>query len=155
MDSRKKDLTQFLVWFRNGSSICITWFLILILIRNIFYNIEEVSTESLIKLMILVAGGVFIFCGVFTPLFIRKCSFAARLTIFMALISVYECVGFYWMGIFVNKGSIIQWLIFAAIIILLYGVSMVIYQIYSNRKGELYTEALYQYQERRSMENGR
>lgn len=36
---RKNEFLKFLTWLRNGTTFCITWFLILILIFNTIYDI--------------------------------------------------------------------------------------------------------------------
>ena len=72
----------------------------------------------------------------------------------MAAISVYECLGFYWFDFFSGRGTITQWAMFAGIILVLYLICMAIYQKYSNHQGEIYTQALQQYQQKRSMEHG-
>lgn len=155
MQKRKKDIVQFLVWLRNGTAFCTTWFLILLLVYSHFAGIRSISTDSLIKLVFWIMGGVFIFSLCFTRFFISRWSFTKRLTCFMGVISLYECLGFYSFGLFIGKGTISQWLLFIFIIFLLYLVSIMIYQGYSKKQGEIYTQALRQYQEKRGIEDGK
>lgn len=154
MKTHKKDIGQFLVWMRNGISFCTTWFLILTLAYNALYDIETISTGSLIKMVLWVTGGVFLFTLLFSDAIIRKWSFISRLTCFMAAISIYECLGFYWLGIWSERGMLIEWLGFIGVIFVLYFVCIGIYQRYSRKQGELYTEALQKYQQQRSAEDG-
>ncbi len=149
----KKDMIQFLVWMRNGIAFCTTWLLILTLVYNKIWGIQTIQTNSLIKMVFFVIGGVFLFCMNFSRAFIKKWRFMKRLTCFMILISVYEIVGFYWLGIFVNQGTVIEWIVFIMIILVLYAGCIGIYQQYSEKKGEFYTQALQKYQQQRSMEN--
>lgn len=151
----RKDLVKFLVWMRNGTAFCTTWFLILILIYNSFYNIPVISTHMLIKLIFLNIGGVFLFNLFFTCLFIKKWSFIKRLTGFMIAISLYECFGFYLLGFFHTQGTLIEWLIFVGIVLVLYFCCITIYQLYSKKQGELYTKSLQAYQQKRRIENGK
>ena len=57
----KEDFIKFLVWMRNGTAFCTIWFLILMLVYNSIYNIPTISTNILIKLILLSFGGVFLF----------------------------------------------------------------------------------------------
>lgn len=150
MKNRKRDIIRFLVWMRNGTSFCTAWFLILILLYSYIFNYQTISVDSLTKILFLIVGGVFIFCLFFARLFIRKWSFTRRLTGFMISISLYECAGFYWVGIFKESGTFVQWLIFIGVVCGLYFCCVAIYQQYSKKQGELYTQALKKYQRRRN-----
>ena len=155
MKKNKKDIIQFLVWTRNGIAFCTCWFLILILIYNYYYDIQSITTDSLMQMLFFVAGGVLLFSTFFTRLFIRKWRFVSRFTGFIILISIYECIAFYCMGFFVKKGSVAEWLGFIGIVLILYLLCIAIYQLYSRKKGKLYTQALENYQHKRSIENGK
>lgn len=148
MSYYKRDIGQFFVWLRNGISFCVTWFLLLLLMRNQILDIDSLSTDSLLKMLLFVTGGVLIFSLIFTKVIIKKWRFVTRLTWFMILISIYECIGFYWLGLFEDKGTVIQWLIFAGIVLASYFISIGIYSQYSKKRGELYTQALQNYQNR-------
>ncbi len=60
----------------------------------------------------------------------------------MVSISMYECVEFYWIGFFRDKGTFIQWIIFFGIVCGLYFICIAIYQAYSRKQGKIYTQAL-------------
>jgi len=151
----KDDFQKFLVWMRNGTAFCTTWFLILMLLYNSINNIPAISTNILIKLILLSSGGVFLFDFFFTTLFIKRWSFIKRLTGFMILISLYECFCFYSLGYYQHFGSIIEWIIFAGIVLALYFCCIAIYQQYSKKQGEIYTKSLQAYQQKRRSENGK
>lgn len=136
----------FFVWMRNGISFCFTWLMILLMVWNSVFGIKMVSTIALGKLLLFVSGGVLLFTIIFSNVIVQKLQFTVRLTSFMIVFAVYESICFYWMGVFPDNGSIQQWLIFIAIILLLYFISIGIYQIYSREKGVLYTQALQRYQ---------
>lgn len=155
MKNRKDEMIQFLVWLRNGIAFCTTWLLILILAYNHFFCIPSIPTNSLIKLVLLIIGGVFIFNFCFTRLFIKKWYFTKRLTCFMLIISLYECFGFYLLGFFTGKETIFQWILFIMAVFILYLASIRIYQRHSKKQGEIFTQALQQYQQKRSMEDGK
>lgn len=145
---QRGSIKQFMIWFRNGVSICTLWFLILMIVRNYALGIEEIKTDTLLKMILSIAGGVLGFCICFLPTIIRKWNFQTRLTIFMLFFSVYECACFYWLGIFQEKGTLVQYAIFAGIVLACYLVCMGIYGVYSRKQGELYTEALKNYQKK-------
>lgn len=151
MQNRKDKVIQFVVWMRNGIAFSTAWFLILLLAYNHIFNIQTISTNTLTKLVIWIVGGVFIFNLIFTRLIIKKWSFTGRLTCFMSVISLYECLGFYWFGFFEGKGTIVQWVTFIGIIFVLYFICIAIYQKHSKKQGEIYTQVLREYQSKRSM----
>lgn len=155
MKKNNKNIIQFLVWMRNGTAFCTSWFLILWLIYSYYLNIESIPTDSLVEMIVFVMGGVFLFSSVFTHLFIKKWSFIKRLTCFMILISLYECAGFYYIGFFSGNGTPALWFGFLGIILLCYFSCISIYQVYSKKQGELYTQALLKYQQERGAENGK
>lgn len=153
MRNFKSEVLRFAVWMRNGVAFCTTWFLILILAYHYVFDIQNISTNSLTKVMLLIIGGVLIFNLIFTRLIINKLSFTVRLTCFMCAISLYECLGFYWLGFFEGKGTVVQWFIFIGIILILYFICAVLYQKYSKKQGELYTKRLQKYQMERNMQH--
>lgn len=154
MKNYKKNILQFLVWMRNGIAFATSWLLVLWLIYNHVFGIEKIATDSLIKMIFFVTGGVFLFSITFTHLLIRKWTFLGRLTCFMVLISIYECITFYCTGLWSRTGTSVEWFVFIGIILILYFVCIGIYQLYSKKKGELYTLALQEYQHKRSGKYG-
>lgn len=155
MQNFKSEVIRFAVWMRNGIAFCTTWFLFLILVYNYIFNIQNISTNHLMKLVLLIIGGVLIFNLCFTRIIIKKLTFVARLTCFMSAISLYECLGFYCLGFFKGKGTAVQWLIFIGIILILYFICAVLYQKHSKKQGEIYTKKLQKYQMERSIQHER
>lgn len=155
MRIQKNELIRFGVWTRNGIAFGTTWFLILLLVYNRIFHISVISTNSLIRFFLWIVGGVFIFNSIFTRLFIKKRGFTGRLTCFMSIISVYECLGFYWFGFFRKSGTIIQWITFIGIVFVLYLICIIIYQKYRKKRGEIYTRKLRVYQSKRSAQHER
>ncbi len=151
----KKDFLKFLVLMRNGTAFCTTWFLVLMLVYNSIFNIPAISTNILIKLILLSCGGVFLFNLFFTCLFIKKWKFIKRLTGFMIVMSLYECLFFYSLEFFQSSGTIIEWLIFAMIVLALYFCCIAIYQQYSKKQGEIYTKSCKVNKQNRILENGK
>lgn len=145
----KKNVKTFLVWMRNGVAFCFTWLVIVLLAGNICKGIENISTIFLCKLLGFVCGSVLLFTLSFSETVLRGIGFTAKLTWFMVLFSGYETVCFYWMGIFSGKGSIRQWILYGGVIFVMYGISMLGYELYSRKKAKEYEHALYMYQEKR------
>ena len=151
---RKQELKKFLIWMRNGTSFAVTWFLVLQLAGSYGLNIPQIAVATLTKMVVLTAGGVLLFCICFTKLILVRWSFIKRFSFFVVLLSVYQIVGFYWIGFFANSGSVLQWVIYAAIIIVLYFCSLLIYYTRYRKEGKVYTQALSEYQKRRREHHG-
>lgn len=143
----KKDMVQFFTWMRNGIAFCTSWFLILWLVGSYLLKVESIPTDSLIRMILFVIGGVFLFCIAFTRLFLKRWSFTKRLTCFMILFSVYESIVFYLSGLFTG-GSFAKWICFIGIVMISYLGCIIIYHVYSKKQGELYTQALQRYQKK-------
>lgn len=151
---RKQELKKFLIWMRNGTSFAVTWFLILLLAGSYGLNISQIAVATLTKMVVLTAGGVILFCICFTKLILVRWSFIKRLSFFILLLSVYQVVGFCWIGFFTNSGSVLQWVIYMVIIIVLYFCCLLIYYARYRKEGKAYAQALREYQKRRREHHG-
>ena len=151
---RKQELKKFLIWMRNGISFAVTWFLILLLAGSHMLNIPVITVSGLTKLVILVAGGVFLFCLSFTKFFFLRWSFLKRISFFMALLCIYQVMGLYWVGFFKGTGTVVQWGIYAGIVLILYSCCVLIYHAYYSKKSKIYTQALNEYQKKRGNNHG-
>lgn len=148
----KKELKTFFIWLRNGTCFAVTWFIILELISKWIAGNDTLSVAGLTRTILWTVGGVLIFCVMFTRLLVRKLGFTARLSAFMGVLAIYELAYFYTSGIFTALFSY-QLLLFLSIIILLYVISLGIYFVFRKKKSELYTNALYKYQQERRIAN--
>ena len=155
MQKQKIDFIHFMIWMRNGIAFAVSWVLFLLLIYHKLCDHQVISTDGLIKIMVWTVGAVFLFNLLFTRFVIKKWNFITRLTVFMVSICLYEGAGFYWMRGFIHKEATFNWLVLVGIVFALYLICILIYQRYSKKKGELYTRALQQYQQKRSMQNGK
>ena len=142
MKNKKNDIIKFFVWMRNGIAFCTTWLLIIWIAYCHISNQQQISVSMLTKLLFFVIGGVLIFNILFIKIFIKNWTFTKRLTCFMV-------------GFFSGIGTFIQWLVFIGIICVLYFICIAIYQWYSNKQGEIYTQALIKYQQQRRNANGK
>ena len=149
----KKEVAKFFTWLRNGICFVFTWLVFLRLTASWVIGAETVSVSQLTHMLLWTAGGVLLFCAAFTRLILKKAGFTARLTLFMALLTVYEIGFFYYEGLFSNFGCIYEWALFALMVVPLYLICLAIYSIYRKKKGELYTAALQKYQNERKTAN--
>lgn len=153
MRSKKKEWIKFIIWMRNGTAFVFTWLVFLWLIFDKFYERNTVCSDAMLRLLLFVVGGVLLFSVCFTETLVLHWRFTSRLTCFVLLLGIYEGIGFYYLGIFQRTGTISEWLLFSGIIFMLYAVCIWIHELYSRKKGELYTLALTEYQEKRRMEH--
>lgn len=150
--SNKNELKKFFVWFRNGSCFVITWFIVLELIARWLVKSETLSVVNLTKTIFWTMGGVLIFCIAFTRIIFKKAGFTGRLAVFMPILTIYEVMFFYSIGIFGKTSHIYQWVILISIVLCLFIVCLMIYGCY-RRKSVIYTNALNKYQEERKKAN--
>lgn len=153
MKNKKKEWLKFFIWMRNGIAFAFTWLVFLWMLFDRIYGLNSVHSDMMLRLLLLVAGGVLLFTVCFTRILVRRWHFTTRLTCFMLLFGIYEGVGFYYLGIFQRIGTLKEWLLFAGIIFGFYAVCIFVYELYSRKKGELYTMALTEYQQKRRMEH--
>lgn len=153
MKNHKKNFISFMTSMKNGIAYAVSWILILLLIYHKLCGHPAISTDGLMKMVVWTVGAVFLFNLLFTRFIIKKWSFMTRLTIFVVSICFYEGAGFYWLRGFIQKDGTFRWLVFVGIVFALYLICILIYQRYSQKQGERYTQALRQYQQKRSMHN--
>lgn len=146
----KPELKRFLIWMRNGTCFAVTWFLILLLAGAHGLGVPAIPVTLLVKMVVLVAGGVLLFCISFTKLFLVRWNFFARIGFFIALFSVYQTAGFYWIGFFQDKGTALQWGIYGGIILACYLLCLLTYRLCCRKEREAYTRALREYQNKRA-----
>ena len=70
-----KNLKTFFIWIRNGVAFCFTWLMVVILLRNTYLRIENISTTGIFKLLIFACGGVILFTVLFSETLIKGISF--------------------------------------------------------------------------------
>ena len=146
----KPELKRFLIWMRNGTCFAVTWFLILLLAGTHGLGVPAIPVALLVKMVVLVAGGVLLFCVSFTKLLLVRWSFFARIGFFIGLFSVYQAVGFYWIGFFQDSGTALRWGIYGGIMLACYLLCLLIYHLFYRKEREVYTQALREYQKKRA-----
>lgn len=160
MTNLRHEWKKFFIWLRNGFCFLTTWFMLLLWILCRLNGSSLLFADMIPAVMLGSAGAVLIFCSVFTKVFLRKTGFTVRFTLFFALIVLYELAYGYaaytWLsGLEIppmqfggwHSG---EWVLFAVIVLVMYAVSMGIYAVYRRKKGEIYTQALQNYQNRKT-----
>lgn len=143
------EIKRMLVLFRNMTAFIYAWLSLLLVIWGNVEHIEVLSVTLLEDLFIFSALTAAGFSVVFTKVLMKKIGFIGRLNCIMVYIILIEIGFFYKIGLFVTRGSLIQWISFFIIAGILYAVCLVIFCIYSRRKEREYTSLLYQYKMKR------
>ena len=146
---RKADWKKAFVLFRNGLALCFTWLVILIMLSGFFTGAVAIKLTTLLSAFFISFVGVICFIVFFSDAFIRDRSFIFRLNFALIVFIPAEIFGFYLGGFFEGKGSLSTWLIFAGIVLFLYGLCILIDNTLCRKKGEEYTFQLMKYQEDR------
>ena len=146
---RKADWKKAFVLFRNGLALCFTWLVILIMLSGFFTGAVAIKLTTLLSAFFISFVAVICFIVFFSDAFIRDRSFIFRLNFALIVFIPAEIFGFYLSGFFEGKGSLSTWLIFAGIVLFLYGLCILIDNTLCRKKGEEYTFQLMKYQEDR------
>ena len=155
MDFRKHELKKFLIWMRNGTCFAVTWLLILLLIGCYGFGTNYLSVSALAKIVLLSAGGVFLFSACFTKLFFVRWSFLTRISVFMVSLGIYQILAFYLIGLIGDGGTFAQWGIYGGILLVSYLGCLLIYFACYSKKSKIYTQALHEYQKKRGANYGK
>jgi hypothetical protein len=138
----------FLVDLRNKMVFVFSW---LVFIWLIFYSsqgMKEISLSVLWQLFVLSLSGSALFNLFFSGVLFKKLSFAWRLTCFIVSCAIVEGVLIYNFQLF-GITKLVEWGLFLLIVLVLYFVSLGIFQIYKTKSGKHYTDLLKEYQERK------
>lgn len=160
MTTIKQEWKKFFLWLRNGFCFLTTWFLFLLWILCRCSGNLLIWADFIPAVMLGSAGAVLMFCAVFTKVFLRKSGFTVRFTLFFALIVLYELAygqaAYTWLSgqemppMRFGGWHSSEWLLFAVIALAMYAGSMGIYAVYRKKKGEIYTQALQNYQKHKT-----
>lgn len=145
-------IKELLVIMRNGLAFSFSWLVICVMVLTAAYGKESVSLSLLSKLLLLCAWAVLCFALCFGDVLFRKKGFIFRLTLFYVLFIPVELAMFFFMNLFTRKGTMLEWVTFAGIIVGLYLVCVLIDWIVCRKQGALYTKQLLSYNERRKHE---
>ena len=138
---------DFWKWFRNAFCYVSAWLILLLVGWALVCGAEKVSVRILIAAFCFAAGGSALFYALFVGRLQRRWSFVTRFSLFIAVIAGCETVVFSGLGI-LDGAAVIPWMIFLAIVAVMYAVSMMIFVLHSRRRATEYTEALHAFQEK-------
>lgn len=146
------NIKELLIYLRNGLAMCFSWLVLCAMLLTMAYGKESISVGFLFKILMLCFWAVLCFIICFTNALIKKKGFIFRLSIFYILFIPVEIIMFFAMNIFNGTGRIGEWIAFAAIIIGLYVICVLIDWIVFRKQGDIYTKQLLAYNERRANE---
>ncbi len=150
---KKTDWKKALIIFRNGFAFVFSWLVIIMSVKAVIEGGEGVRLNAIFGAAFISLVGVICFVVFFSDAFIKNKSFILRLTFAVFFFIPGEIAGFYMTGFFKGKGSLIQWLTFAGIVLALYGICIVIDKTLCKKQGKEYTLQLMKYQEKRKYDN--
>lgn len=133
---------KFFVDLRNGLAFGYSWLVICAVIVSLVNGNDAITVDFLLKLLGLCAWGAFSFTACFRCRNMQKKGFIASLTLFFLLFIPIEIGFLYFMGMFQNKEI---WIIFFAIVLAMYLISVLIDVVVMRRKMAVYTEKLEKY----------
>lgn len=148
---KKQNVKTLFSFFRNGTCFSFTWLVIIVLLNSFFNGSESIRTLFLLKTLIFCLAASLFFALVFSKVFLRKCKFIIKLTIFTLCFLPTEIGYFYWIGLFNGRGDIIKWSILVGLIIVLYIICLCIDRLVYAKKGDEYTFMLNEYKKQRSL----
>lgn len=140
-------------YIRDGVAYSFSWLVILVLIIALVTGRQDIGGSFLWKLLAFCAAASVEFTVFFTGLLMANKSFLTRLNGFAALFLPTEIAFLYWAGILSGAGSIVEWLIFVGIIVVLYLICILLDKTILRRQGQEYTSQLNRYKEMRKDEN--
>ena len=146
---------ELFTYLRNGIAFSFSWLVMCTLVWCGFNGMDSIKIEFLFQLLVLCFGATLSFIVCFMNVFLKKKSFIFRLTLFYLLFIPVEIILFFRMHVFKNIGCMTQWLIFAAVVLSLYLMCVLLDWTVFRKKGIQYTKQVNAYNERRKNEQSR
>ena len=141
-----ENIKKLLLLIRNGLAFVYSWLVLCVVFLSLAGGQENIKTSFLLKLLGLSIWGVLCFVLCFGSQRFQKKGFIFQLTCFYVLFIPIEILMFYLMGIFTKNGSnTVLWIIFFAVITILYLISIIIDKLIMKKRAEEYTEKLKEY----------
>lgn len=148
----KINVKELFIELRNGLCFSFTWLVICCMAIAIINARFVIPLRILMALFVLCFWAVLSFIVCFRDVFIKKKGFIFRLSLFYVMFIPAEVHCFFSMRVFKVTGTILEWTIFAIIVIGLYVTCVLIDRIVCKKQGERYTDKLLAYNERRAYE---
>ena len=139
---------NFVTYIRNGLCFSFSWIMLMLMFGAFFSGRKGIETDFLFKAFFMCLYGAVCFAVCFTDFLIRTKGFIFRLTVLCVTISPVEVFMFYKMNLFVGKGTALEWIIFAAIVVSFYVTCLVLDKTVFKDKAERYTRLLNEYNRR-------
>lgn len=140
-------MRNFLISIRNMTAALFSWMLLVWMLYYAVLEEQNVALGTLWKLFALSLCWAVLFTVFYsTHLFdLKKLTPTKKFTFFMVLCTLAESLLIYRFGLF-GITSLAQWGMFIGLVLLLYTLSLGIFEIYKNRAGKEYTKRLKEYQ---------
>ena len=139
---------NFVAYIRNGLCFSFSWIMLMLMFGAFFSGRKGIETDFLFKAFFMCLYGAVCFAVCFTDFLIRTKGFIFRLTVLFVTFIPVEVFMFYKMNLFVGKGTALEWLIFAAIVVSFYVTCLVLDKTVFKDKAERYTRLLNEYNRR-------
>jgi len=140
-----RGIKDLLIVLRNGIAFTFSWLMFIVVIASFILGVDTIAVSYIVKIFALCVWGVFSFIVCFKFEKVTKRGFIFSLTLFYILFIPVEVLLFYLLGMFKSSGSLIQWIIFGAIVIAAYLVALFIDIFVFRKKEKLYTEKIREY----------
>lgn len=139
---------NFVAYIRNGLCFSFSWIMLMLMFGAFFSGRKGIETDFLFKAFFMCLYGAVCFAVCFTDFLIRTKGFIFRLTVLFVTFIPVEVFMFYKMNLFAGKGTVLEWMIFAAIVISFYVTCLVLDKTVFKDKAERYTRLLNEYNRR-------
>ena len=133
------------IYSRNSLALVFSWLIICTIIYGAISGMESVTIAFLWKVLLLSLWAVISFSVCFKIPRLQKKGFIFQLTCFYLMFIPVEIGLFYYMGMFNMAGSFMTWIIFVALVIVSYLISLIIDFIVMRRRAVLYTQKINDY----------
>ena len=139
---------NFVAYIRNGLCFSFSWIMLMLMFGAFFSGRKGIETDFLFKAFFMCLYGAVCFAVCFKYFLIRTKGFIFRLTVLFVTFIPVEVFMFYKMNLFVGKGTALEWIIFAAIVVSFYVTCLVLDKTVFKDKAERYTRLLNEYNRR-------
>ena len=136
---------ELLINFRNAVAFSYSWLVICCLAVTLISGKDTLDAGFLLKLLVLCIWASFSFVICFRTQKMQKKGFIFSLSCFYIMFIPAEIGLFYLMGIFKGAGSPAAWIVFIAIIAVMYIVSLIIDNMIMKKNAVDYTRKLTEY----------
>ena len=138
-------MKEYLKVFRDAAAYLFAWLTICVTVISLLSGKDSLSVGFLLKLLGFCIWGSAAFVTAFICSAMKKKGFIIQLTVFYVLFIPAEIIFFYSIGMFSGSGNMISWIVFFAIIAVLYVLTLLIDVLIMKKQAVSYTEKLQEY----------